>query len=133
MQLQQGFEIKLEICHIFFSLCLEVASFSIRRLQYPKPFPDISPWTFYGQLSEEFAKERRISFHLWVPILTLTNKYLMPIHKSFDKFMSVIPQPVNDYSVLKAYLLFLVDTTENLEIQHTFSKSDQAVYSNCSI
>ena len=57
----------------------------------------------------------------------------MPIHKSFDKFMSVIPQPVNDYSVLKAYLLFLVDTTENLEIQHTFSKSDQAVYSNCSI
>ena len=44
--------------------------------------------------------------------------------------MSIIPQPVCDYNVLKAYLLFLVETTENLEIQQIFSHCDQALYSD---
>ena len=43
--------------------------------------------------------------------------------------MQVTPQPVSDYNVLKAYLLFLVGTTENLEIQHIFRFCDKAVCS----
>ena len=36
---------------------------------------------------------------------------------------------VNDFAVLITYLCFLVETTENLEIQHTFSGCDKAGYS----
>ena len=43
--------------------------------------------------------------------------------------MPVTPQPVSDYNVLNAYLLLLVGTTENLEIQHIFRFCDKAVCS----
>ena len=43
--------------------------------------------------------------------------------------MPVIPQPVHDYSVLKVCLLFLVETTENLEIHNIFSPCNEDVYS----
>ena len=43
--------------------------------------------------------------------------------------MPVIPEPVSDFEVLKSYLFFLVETTDNLEIQHIFSHCDKAVYS----
>lgn len=37
--------------------------------------------------------------------------------KVLIKYMPVISQLLSDNSVLKAYLLFLVETTENLEIE----------------
>ena len=43
--------------------------------------------------------------------------------------MSVIPESVNDFAVLKSLLYFLVETTENLGIMHIFSHCDEAVYS----
>ena len=43
--------------------------------------------------------------------------------------MPIIPQPVNDYAVLKSYLVFLMETTENLELKHIFTHCDEAVYS----
>ena len=42
----------------------------------------VSPWLFYGQLLEELLKQRRISFHWWVPRLYLTNKYLLLIKEN---------------------------------------------------
>ena len=44
-------------------------------------------------------------------------------------YLPVIPQPVSDYAVLKAYLQFLFETTENLEIKHKFTHADRAVVS----
>ena len=43
--------------------------------------------------------------------------------------MPVIPESVNDFTVLKSLLYFLVETTENLGIMHIFSHCDEAVYS----
>ena len=59
------------------------------------------------------------------------NKQLsnVEVRKALFKYMPVIPHSVNEPSVLKAYLEFLLETTENLEIQHIFSHCDEAVYS----
>ena len=43
--------------------------------------------------------------------------------------MPVIPESVNDFTVLKSLLYFLVETTENLGIMYIFSHCDEAVYS----
>ena len=70
----------------------EITSFSIDRLRDPKPsnFEDdnlphllekYSPWTSYGQLLEEFAEQKVISFYWLVPRPTLAKRYLVPIHK----------------------------------------------------
>ena len=43
--------------------------------------------------------------------------------------MPVIPESVNDFTVLKSLLYVLVETTENLGIMYIFSHCDEAVYS----
>ena len=43
--------------------------------------------------------------------------------------MPVIPESVNDFTVFKSLLYFLVETTENLGIMYIFSHCDEAVYS----
>ena len=43
--------------------------------------------------------------------------------------MPIIPESVTDFTVLKSYLCFLVETTENLEVKHIFSHCDEAIYS----
>ena len=43
--------------------------------------------------------------------------------------MPVIPESVNDFTVLKSLLYFLLETTENLGIMYIFSHCDEAVYS----
>ena len=43
--------------------------------------------------------------------------------------MQIILESVNDFAVLKFYICFLVEATENLEIKHIFSHCDEAVYS----
>ena len=43
--------------------------------------------------------------------------------------MPVIPESVNDFTVFKSLLYFLVETTENLGIMSIFSHCDEAVYS----
>ena len=43
--------------------------------------------------------------------------------------MPVLPESVNDFTVFKSLLYFLVETTENLGIMYIFSHCDEAVYS----
>ena len=43
--------------------------------------------------------------------------------------MPVIPESVNDFTVLKSLLYVLVETTENLGVMYIFSHCDEAVYS----
>ena len=45
------------------------------------------------------------------------------------QYIPVVPQSVTDPAVLKAYLLFLLETTDNLELQHVFVHCDEAVFS----
>ena len=40
------------------------------------------------------------------------------------QYLPVIPQEVSDYAVLKSYLLFLVETTENLEMKLPVRKQE---------
>ena len=62
----------------------------------------------------------------WTPFNKKTSDVKLP--KSVLQYLPVVPTPP-DYDVLKEYLDFLLDTTENLGIQHIFAHADEAVYS----
>ena len=62
----------------------------------------------------------------WTPFNKKTS--VVKLSKSVLQYLPVVPTPP-DYDVLKEYLDFLLDTTENLGIQHIFTHADEAVYS----
>ena len=83
-------------------------------------------WSIIGNLPDVAGKKNQ-------PIGPWTNFMLQLSETEFHgmslQYLPVIPQPVSDYAVLKSYLLFLNETTDNLEIKDIFAHSDEAVYS----
>ena len=62
----------------------------------------------------------------WAPFNKKTSDVKLPT--SVLQYLPVVPTPP-DYDVSKEYLDFLLDTSENLGIQHIFTHADDAVYS----
>lgn len=54
---------------------------TLKRIINHNCWGSVSSWTGFGQLLEDFFKQRGISLYWWVPRLTLTSKYLVLIHK----------------------------------------------------
>ena len=123
----------------------EIPPYSIGKLNGPPSFYDYVDdesknllelrfstdliWSIIGGLptTEEDEGEQLPLVGSW----TNFNKQISKVnfHKAFVKYMPVIPESVNDLAVLKSYLQFLMETTENLDIQRIFSHCDEAVYS----
>ena len=69
-----------------------------------------------------------------IPLLGSSTHFNKQISKDkFSKavlqYMTTVPQPVSDYCVLKAYLDFLLETADTLELENIFAHCDEAVYS----
>ena len=83
-------------------------------------------WSLLGSLPDVEGYEN-------TPVGPWTHFMKQICGKSFNEmslqYLPVIPQPVSDYAVLKSYLLFLCETTDNLEIKHIFAHADEAVIS----
>ena len=123
----------------------EIPPYSIGKLNGPPSFYDYVDdesknllelrfstdliWSIIGGLptTEEDEGEQLPLVGSW----TNFNKQISKVnfHKAFVKYMPVIPESVNDLAVLKSYLQFLMETTENIDIQRIFSHCDEAVYS----
>ena len=75
-------------------------------------------WSVLGSLPDVDGKENP-------PIGPWTHFMKQITGKSFEpmnlQYLPVIPLPVHDYAVLKAYPVFLNETIENLEIKHIFA------------
>ena len=119
----------------------EISSYSVKNKKSPSLFPshldDVAThsldlrfrrdliWSICGGIPEQADKTLPL-LGSWTPFnievtgvsLTASSKHYLP----------VIDKPP-DYDVLKSYLEFLVDSTEQLEIDRIFIHADEAVYS----
>ena len=122
----------------------EISPYCVGKLTDPPSFSDYVDDESKDLLESRFLKDLVWSIIGGIPATenekdelplvgswTHFNKQLsnVEVRKALFKYMPVIPHSVNEPSVLKAYLEFLLETTENLEIQHIFSHCDEAVYS----
>ena len=82
-------------------------------------------WSLLGGIPDDVADGLEI-IGSWTAFHRMSSN--VDICKSVMEYMPVVPQPP-DYDVLREYLDFLVETTDNLTLQRIYCHADEAVYS----
>ena len=123
----------------------EIPPYFIGKRKSPEPLPHINMqstllnnrfdlnllWSIAGGIPIDIILGEELPLiGSWTPFNKKTSDVKLP--KSVLQYLPVVPTPP-DYDVLKEYLDFLLDTTENLGTQHIFTHADEAVTPNCCI
>ena len=123
----------------------EIPPYHIGKLLHPKPFTEFVDDNSSGMIDKCFSLDKlwsvvsgvmhsKSNVNEKLPLIgswTHFNKQISGVQfqETIIQYMPVIPQPVNDHAVLKEYLHFLLETSDNLEIKHIFCHCDEAAYS----
>ena len=123
----------------------KIPPYHIGKLLDPTPFTEFVDDNSSGMIDKRFSLDilwsvvsgvmhSKSNVNEKLPLIgswTHFNKQISGVQfqETIIQYMPVIPQPVNDHAVLKAYLHFLLETPDNLEIKHIFCHCDEAAYS----
>ena len=121
----------------------ELPDYQVGERNGPKSFPDYIDttsterldkrlnvdivWSVIGGIPSDINDEQLPNVGPWTHFMKEIS--CVEFEETILQYMPVVPQPVSDCAVLKAYLLFLEETTNSLEIKHIFEHADEAVYS----